>query len=204
MTREWEALEAALVCLRDPLSRIQLATSELEGAAANDVPATRSIQQAVSEIDLRLEDALTSLRRRSTLSEPAADLRQTVRRVVDDLERALAARGIELLLGALPDEPVPGDDSLVRRTLCRLLLGVSRWMHTQPGAVELRLVSDAVGAGVELCAQLHGPGLRGASRDILGPIRGFALSEDLALEAQIDAAAGRAKVLASFGRRFAS
>ena len=105
--------------------------------------ATRSIQRAVGEIDLRIEDTLTCLRRQSRDTSSDGDLRDAVVRVARDLEPALAARGIELELAALPDAPIVGDESLARRVLCRLLLGACRWMDTQAGAVRV-----AIEAGV--------------------------------------------------------
>lgn len=195
MIAEREALEAAIVCLRDPLSRIQLAASQTHGTSrlgapehATD-PAMRSIQHAVAEIDMRLEDTLTNLRRGTREASPHADLRAGVAHVTQDLKPALEARGIELIVLPLPDAPVLGDASLLRRVICRMLLGIGRWMEMERGKVTLDLEPVSGGLKVVLTATVESPHLAETRRSILGPMLGFALAEgiEVTLDENIEA-----------------
>lgn len=197
MISEREALEAAIVCLRDPLSRIQLAASQIGAPDCFGDPVTRSIHHAVAEIDLRIEDTLNSLRREFREPAPQEDLRVTVSEVIDDLSSALGARGIDLVLKPLPDAAAYGDRSLLRRLICRMLLGIGRWMEMDPGSVELELITSGPGQrSLHMDAQILAPGTRRRTHDVLGPIRGFALVEDLTIDAEEDSAAGRIRVTA--------
>ena len=198
MIGEREALEAAIVCLRDPLSRIQLAASQIGAPDCFADPVTRSIHHAVAEIDLRIEDTLNSLRREFREPSPQEDLRVAVAEVIDDLSPALGARGIDLVLKPLPDAAAYGDRSLLRRLICRMLLGIGRWMEMDPGSVELQLTTSGHGQSrLHMDAQILAPGTHRRAHDVLGPIRGFALVEDLTIDAEEDSAEGRIRVIAS-------
>lgn len=198
MTGEWSRLETALVCLRDPLSRIALAAGQLDELAIGSA-ISRSIQDAISEIDLRIEDTLESFRPELGAAQSPRDVGDTLSRLVDELRPALRARGIELRL-ALPDARAVCDASLLRRIVCRLLLGVGRWLKERAGSVTLTVVPKphALGVSVDVHARDHALGAAPDEdwerHDILGPIRGFALSEALSLEERADLRAGHAAV----------
>jgi hypothetical protein len=198
MTGEWQRLEAALVCIRDPLSRISLAVSRLDDMAANGDLVSKSIQDAVSEIDIRIEDTLSSLRPKLGPGEAPFDVRHSVTELARALQPVLGARGIELRLD-LPDEQVVSDASLVRRIVCRLLLGVGRWMNECTGSVELTALRKEGFLGIRVDARVTSGSLDGGRRDVLGPLRGFALGEDLQVEGHEDSNAGHARVTVWLG-----
>ena len=198
MTAEWQRLEAALVCIRDPLSRIALAVSRLGDMAANGDLVSKSIQDAVSEIDIRIEDTLASLRPKLGPAAAPFDVGHSVSELAHALRPVLDARGIELRLD-LSDEQVVSDESLVRRVVCRLLLGVSRWMNDCTGRVELSSPRKEGLLGIRVDARVTGGATDGERRDVLGPLRGFALGEELEVEGHEDANAGHASVTVWLG-----
>ena len=204
MTVRREALEVALVRLRDPLSRIQLAASELADHATVGDSLGRRIEHAVAEIDLRIEDALTGLRRGRRGARPDGDIRESLALVVRDLGPILAARGIELALAPLPDAPVYGDASLVRRTVCRLFLGIGHWVRTRTALVRIELGDRGEPARIQLVVEAHGGEAHGASFDLLDPARELALGEGISIDGTEDAEGGRAVLNVDFGRGLAS
>jgi len=193
-TEGWTPLEEALIGMRDPLSRIQLAAGELGHSAA--AGCVGEIQRAVGELDLRLEDTLASLRRRRNGAPEPSDLRSATERVVRELAGSLSARRIDLVLAPLPGTPVPGDASLVRRALYRVLLGLGQWLDTRSARIEVALLGVDDGALLRIEAQVEGGVHGGVARDILAPLRGFALGEELRIEAREDADRGRATISA--------
>lgn len=198
MTAEWERLEEALVRMRDPLSRIALAVSRLNGAAVDGGQVSRSIRDAVSEIDIRIEDTLASLRPRLGSGPDLLDVRRSVSELAAELQPVLAARGIELRLD-LPDAHAISDAALVRRIVCRLLLGVGRWMSECTGIVELKSLRDEGSLGIRVDARVTGGSRGGETLDVLGPLRGFALGEDIRVEGHEEPGGGRASVTVWLG-----
>jgi hypothetical protein len=204
MIAEREALEAAIVCLRDPLSRIQLAATQGDDPELPTDPTMLSIQHAVAEIDMRLEDTLTNLRRVLREATPDSDIRAGLVHIVDDLKPSLEARGIEFIVEPLPDTPVYGDALLLRRLICRMFLGMGRWLGSQQGTVSFELGHPNGELTLKLEATAADPDLVPARRSILGPLASFALAEGIEITLHEDPASGRAEIVARFPRSHAT
>lgn len=200
MIAEREALEAAIICLRDPLSRIQLAATQRDDPQLPTDPTMLSIQHAVAEIDMRLEDTLTNLRRALRESPPDSDIRAGLVHVVDDLRPSLEARGIDFVVEPLPEAPVFGDVLLLRRLICRMFLGIGRWLGSQPGTVSLELGRSNNELMLTLAASVAAPHLVPTRRSILGPLASFALAEGIEITLNEDPTAGKAQVVARLSR----
>lgn len=183
MSTSLDVFESALVGMRDPLARVTLAVGRLTaGSDAGQGALLRSIREAVSEIDARIEDLLGGLAAGAPSVAADTDLCRALSDVVADLEPALFARSLNPRLAALPDVPPTGDASLLRRAVCRLLLGLSHWAEGDPGEVELGLrVGDDGRIAVELDVELR-PEVERPRRGALGPLEGLAASREISLE----------------------
>ena len=199
MRAERHRLETALVCLRDPLSRISLAAGHLEDLALSGDTLSRTIQEAVAEIDLRLEDTLASLRRTLGPDDRHVEACATIEELVAELRPALEARGLALEV-ELPGQGMLADAITLRRVVCRMLLGVGRWMDDCTGSVGLALRPDGEGLGVCVEARVARGRIDETRGDVLAPLRGFALGEEICVEVEEDARAGEARLCAWIGR----
>ncbi len=145
-TRDAE-LASALLDLRAPLSRIELAASRLdrEERTPRTGELARTIREAVAAADHKLELALRVLA--PPAAEPALPAAGVLEELALRLRPVLAARGLELRVHG---EPSPALDPAVLRRAAIALAGTAAEL-AEAGPVELRLVSGEGRWGVEAC-----------------------------------------------------
>jgi hypothetical protein len=169
----------ALLALRDPLSRIALATSGgARSGSPEEVRNSEVVSSALADADARIDELVRALAPRGPARIAAsADCRAAFADACARAAVAAEARGIALEVAAAP-EPIPGDERLVRRAALRLLRVACEWVGVSGSlCVTLSRSSDAVriacrGSGAA-------PPARGARlRDLL--VR-FALAEGVRL-----------------------
>ena len=154
----------------------------------------RCIDEAVAEIDLRIEDVLAGLRRFDGDDGSHGDLRESLLRLSRDLEAVLAASGVELQLEPLPERAVPGNASLLRRILCRLLLGAGQWARSGPASVRIGL--EAGGPATRIRLALHSRNGRcGDPSEIVDPALELSLGEGVAIHSQAPVAQDRCTLI---------
>ncbi len=145
-------LERSLLFMRDPLSRIELAASQLgrieRGIVTRDL--IESIHRAVEDLDVQLHEAVVTLRRprRATDEE---DCGEALRRLVSELHPVFSARSRELDPLDVAEREVRGDVGLARRAALRLLRGAGSWTGTG-GRLRLSLLADSGRWGVRVAA----------------------------------------------------
>jgi len=153
VSREACDLEQALLLMRDPLGRIELAASQLTGAEASIVTREllRGIRSAVGDLDEQLQEALGALRG-PQIDHEVADCGEALRRVVDELAPVFAARSRRLDPAEVHTGEVRGDAAIARRAALRLLRGAGRWTGAG-GRMQLALLTDSGRWGVRVAAR---------------------------------------------------
>lgn len=149
-TRDAE-LASAILDIRAPLSRVELAASRLdrEDRTPRTAELAHTIREAVATIDRQLELALRVLAppgpNRDCPSAPVLE------EVAARLRPVLAARGLDLRVESPHDSP-PLDPAVLRRAVIALTGAAAE--HAQPGPLEVGLVSGKGRWGVEARWQL--------------------------------------------------
>jgi signal transduction histidine kinase len=174
-------LAAALLGLRTPLARIQLAASRMrrDGSPPLACSCGDSICEAVEELDKRLELAVAALVRDPTPTPPR-DCEGTLDQVLRRVAPAFEARGCICERMPAPGS-VLGDEARVRRGALQLLRVALRFAG-RGGRVKVGLVDGATRYGLRLNAE----GLEQNETQWLGEplaaLRRFALALDGELE----------------------
>ena len=145
-------LERSLLFMRDPLSRIELAASQLDrierGIVTHDL--IESIHRAVEDLDVQLHEAVAAIRRpHRPMSDD--DCGEALRRLVSELHPVFSARSRRLEPLISPHE-VRGDVGLARRAALRLLRGAGSWTGAG-GMLRLSLLADSGRWGVRVAAR---------------------------------------------------
>jgi hypothetical protein len=190
MIDDTDPLEVAWTVLQEPLTRIRRAAEELAASAGSETRLAQEICDAVGELDHRIEAAGGS---RGEVPSDRADLWECLARVVAGLVPVFEARGIELAMGARPSAQLSVDPSLVRRSVCRILLGFSGWMQPQRGKIAVCVRFQRERAKVDILAQVPNP--VGLASEVEAPVRlsRLALGSDWDIEAEHDSGVGWAQ-----------
>jgi signal transduction histidine kinase len=174
-------LAAALLGLRTPLARIQLAASRMrrDGSPPLARSCGEAICEAVEELDGRLELAVAALAPERKPAPPRA-CEGALNQVLERVAPAFEARGCRCERMPAPDS-VLGDEARVRRGALQLLRVALRFAG-RGGRVRVGLVDGTARYGLQLNAQ----GLEADETEWLGEplaaLRRFALALDGELE----------------------
>ncbi|NNL67826.1 MAG: hypothetical protein HKP30_16375 [Myxococcales bacterium] len=155
MSRESCDLEQALLLMRDPLGRIELAASQLARIETSSVTRDllRGIRSAVGDLDEQLQEAVGALRAPYVEGgDSESDCGEALRRVFDELAPVFAARSRRLDPPELHTGEVRGDAAIARRAALRLLRGAGRWTGAG-GRLRLALLADSERWGVRVAAR---------------------------------------------------
>ena len=159
MSERLHSLEEALLFMRDPLSRIELAASQLARAQRGAVEEERlaAIRRAVEDLDRRLQEALGALRAPRSRAGASDDCGRALRELVAELAPVFAARSRRLEPPQLAPGGSLGDAAVARRAALRLLRGAGGWAGAG-GWLCLSLRSDPGrwGVGIRVRRAAHG------------------------------------------------
>jgi signal transduction histidine kinase len=182
-------LASALLGLRTPLARIQLAASRMrrDGFPPLARSCGESICDAVEELDGRLELAVSALAGERTAT-PQRPCEGALDQVLQRVAPAFEARGCSCERLATEDS-VLGDEARVRRGALQLLR-VALCFAGPGGSVRVGLIDSGARYGLRVNAQ--GPEAQPAERldEPLAALRRFALARGGELELETRDAAG--------------
>jgi signal transduction histidine kinase len=180
MSPQSPPLLEALLALRDPLSRIALATTSARRMplAEEAQRLAEIVQCALADADWRIEELARALAgSRPAALEPTEDCRSAFADVCRRAAVAARARGIALD-AIVPAEPVAGDAAQVRRAALRLLRVTHAWADAG-GRVQLVLSRSDAGPMLAAVGRREGTPTRAAQlRDLLTR---YALADDAKL-----------------------
>ncbi|MCP3983626.1 MAG: HAMP domain-containing histidine kinase [bacterium] len=168
-TRDAE-LASAILDIRAPLSRVELAASRLdrEDRTPRSGELAQSIHEAVAAIDRQLELALRVLSPSSPGRERPSG--PVLEELTERLRPVFAARGLELQVAAKHSPSL--DPAVLRRAVIALTGAAAE--QAQPGLLEVGLVAGDGCWGVEARWQPRGEGSQNAA-DILKRLQPLAL-----------------------------
>jgi len=190
MIDETDPFEGVWTVLQEPLTRIRRAAEALAASTECDTRLSQEICDAVDELEHRITAAGGG---RGEFSSERADLWECLARVVAGLVPVFEARGIELAMGARPSAQLSVDPSLVRRSVCRILLGFSGWMQPQRGKIAVCVRFQRERAKVDILAQVPNPVGLAAGTEAPVRLSRLALGADWDIEAEHDSGVGWAQ-----------
>jgi hypothetical protein len=188
-------IAAAVLGMRTPLARVELAASQLarEGSTPALAALCERIRDAVGDLDRQIELSLRAL-----LPEPQeegrwAPCQEVIAEVVDRFRPVLEARGCACVEQVASQEPVRGERERVRRaTLC--LLRASGAVASRGGRVRLGAETEPGRYGISVdVAQANvevDGGWTESLEQVLESTRAFALAHDAELDVRWSPASG--------------